>query len=76
MTPFYDLLKSLEGRRILYVDVSFNKSEVHLYLMEILPQLIVLANDGADVYLMHLDDINAVRKEIANYSKIKIAEIE
>lgn len=48
----------------LYTDISFNESNVHLYLKDNLDLLKELTAKGIDVYLMHLDDERKIAKEI------------
>lgn len=58
----------------LYVEVSSRKSPVHLYLPDILDDLIDLTEKGIDVYLMHLDNEAAINEMIAD-TRIKLAPL-
>ena len=48
----------------LYVDTSFHKSEVHLNLKENLQAFYCLFQNGVSIYLMHLDDIDAIENQL------------
>ena len=52
LEPFKPLLKR---GSFLYTEAAYYKSEVHLYLKEMLPEFIKLSDSGVHVYLMHLD---------------------
>ncbi|MDY4414765.1 MAG: hypothetical protein SPE43_10455, partial [Ruminococcus sp.] len=39
----------------LYTEASYYKSDVHLYLKDMLPEFVCLAKSEVYVYLMHLD---------------------
>ena len=45
----------LKNGSYLYTEASYYKSDVHLYLKDMLPEFICLAKSGVYVYLMHLD---------------------
>lgn len=53
----------------LYVDVS-KSSDVHLKISEIINQLNEINNNGTEVYLMHVDDEDYVKKYVNNRYKI------
>lgn len=61
LEPFKPLLKS---GSYLYTEASYYKSEVHLYLKDILYELVDLAESGVQVYLMHLDVEEEIKKLI------------
>lgn len=65
LEPFKPLLKS---GSFLYTEASYYKSAVHLYLKEMLPEFIKLADSGVHVYLMHLDVEDELRKLITDTS--------
>lgn len=46
----------------LYVDTSFHKSDVHLNLEENLKNLLDIYTKGVTIYLMHIDDVDAIEK--------------
>lgn len=69
LTPFLPLLKSGD---YLYTETSYYKSEVHLYINDILSELVNLAGSGVNVYLMHLDNEEEIKKIIGN-TNIKLA---
>jgi len=52
LEPFKQLLKS---GSFLYTEAAYYKSAVHLYLEDMLPELVRLSDSGVHVYLMHLD---------------------
>lgn len=45
----------LKNGSYLYTEASYYKSDVHLYLKDMLPEFVCLAKSGVYVYLMHLD---------------------
>ena len=59
----------------LYVDVSVFYGQIHLKLEDALPQLIELTKQDIKVYLMHLDDIEAAEKIIADIPGIEIVSL-
>lgn len=59
----------------IYVDVSVFYGQIHLKLEDALPQIIDLANAGIKVYLMHLDDVDAAEKIIADIPGIEIVTL-
>jgi len=65
LEPFRPLLG--EGS-FLYTEAAFYKSDVHMYLKDMLPEYISLAESGVHVYLMHLDAEDEIRKLIAGTS--------
>ena len=71
LEPFRMLLT--EGS-VLYTEAAFYKSGVHLYLMDMLPKLIQLAENGIDVYLMHLDNEDEIKKVTAD-TPLRLAEL-
>lgn len=48
----------------LYTDISFAKNDVHLYLKDNLKLLKELTKKGIDVYLMHVDNEEEIKKVI------------
>lgn len=63
LAPFLTLLESGD---YLYTEASYYKSEVHLYINDILPELVNLTENGVNVYLMHLDNEEEIEKIIKN----------
>lgn len=61
LEPFKPLLKR---GSFLYTEAAYYKSEVHLYLNEMLPEFIKLSDSGVHVYLMHLDVEDELKKLI------------
>lgn len=59
----------------LYVDVSVFYGQIHLKLEDVLPQLTKLAKEGKKVYLMHLDDVEAAQKMIADIPGIEVVTL-
>ena len=68
LEPFY---KYLNYDTDFYVDACYNKNPVHLNIKDNILKLNILANNKVNIFLMHLDDENKIRKLIGN-SKIKI----
>ena len=60
----------------LYVDTSVYYGMIHLKLEDALKDFIFLSKIGIKVYLMHLDDIEAAEKIIADYPGIEIVSVE
>ena len=58
----------------IYVDVSVYYGQIHLKLEDALPKLIELAKH-IKVYLMHLDDVDAAEKIIADIPGIEIVTL-
>ena len=71
LAPFLLLLKNGD---YLYTEASYYKSEVHLHINDILPELVTLAENGVNVYLMHLDNEAEIEKIIEN-TNIKLAQL-
>ncbi|MDE6789979.1 MAG: MBL fold metallo-hydrolase [Ruminococcus sp.] len=71
LAPFLLLLKNGD---YLYTEASYYKSGVHLHINDILPELVNLAKNGINVYLMHLDDEEEIEKIIEN-TDIKLAPL-
>lgn len=60
----------------LYVDTSAAyKSDVHLWLPDMLPTLLDLTKKGVKVYLMHLDDIKKAEKIVKGIPGIEVVQI-
>lgn len=71
LEPYLHLLHS---GAYLYMESSFYKSDVHLYIYDILPKLTELAENGVHVYLMHLDNEAEISRIIKNM-KIRLAPL-
>ena len=71
LEPFKPLLKN---GSYLYTEVSYYKSEVHLYLKDMLHEFVDLAESGVHVYLMHLDVEEEIKKLIEG-TPIRLAEL-
>ena len=69
LEPFKPLLKS---GSFLYTEAAFYKSEVHLYLKDMLNEFISLSDSGVNIYLMHLD-VEEKIKEIIDGTAIRLA---
>ena len=64
----------------IYVDASVFYGQIHLKLEDALPELIKLtkmkmAIGGIKVYLMHLDDVEAAEKIIADIPNIEVVTL-
>lgn len=59
---------------VLYTELSFNKSDVHLSCEKYLQILKEYSNNNVDIFLMHLDNEEAILKEIKD-TKIKLAPL-
>lgn len=64
----------LRSGSFLYTEAAFYKSSVHLYLNDILPELIHLVENGIHVYLMHLDAEDEIKKMIEG-TPLKLASL-
>ena len=71
LEPFKPLLKR---GSFLYTEAAYYKSEVHLYLKEMLPEFMELAESGVHVYLMHLDVEDKI-KELIDGTTLRFVEI-
>lgn len=71
LTPFANLAS--EGS-YLYSEISCSNSGVHLYTDDVLPQLVALAERGVNVYLMHIDNEEEIKKAIEG-TPLKLAEL-
>ena len=71
LEPFKPLLKN---GSFLYTEAAFYKSEVHLYLKDMLPEFIRLSDSGVHVYLMHLDVEDEIKRMISD-TTLKLARI-
>ena len=71
LEPFKPLLKR---GSFLYTEASYYKSEVHLYLKEMLPEFIKLSDSGVHVYLMHLDVEDKI-KELIDGTTLRFVKI-
>ena len=57
------------------MDTSVYYGQIHLKLEDMLEEYKILENGAVDIYLMHLDDVNAAKKIIENKENIHIVEI-
>jgi len=71
LKPF---LPYLEKGSILYTEASYYRSDVHLHLPEILPDLLALTEKGISVHLMHLDNEKEILKLIQG-TKLRLAPL-
>ncbi len=71
LEPFKPLLKN---GSFLYTEAAFYKSEVHLYLKDMLPEFIRLSDSGVHVYLMHLDVEDEIKRMISD-TTLKLARL-
>ena len=71
LEPFKPLLKR---GSFLYTEAAYYKSEVHLYLKEMLPEFIKLSDSGVHVYLMHLDVEDKI-KELIDSTTLRFVKI-
>lgn len=71
LEPFMPYLT--EGS-LLYVDTSVHYGRVHLKLEDSLNDFLALNKKSIKVYLMHLDDVVAAKKIVANYPDIEVVE--
>ena len=71
LEPFKPLLKN---GSFLYTEAAFYKSEVHLYLKDMLPEFIRLSDGGVHVYLMHLDVEDEIKRMISD-TTLKLARL-
>lgn len=65
----------IEGS-ILYVDTSVYYGMIHLKLEDALNDFLILNKKGVKVYLMHLDDVAAAEKIVADYPDINVVTLE
>ena len=49
---------------------------IHLKLEDALDDFIALNNKGVKVYLMHLDDVTAAEKIVADYPDINVVALD
>ena len=73
LEPF---LPYLDEGSILYVDTSVYYGMIHLKLEDTLNDFIELNNKGVKVYLMHLDDVTAAEKIVADYPDINVVTLD
>lgn len=72
LEPFVKLLKN---GSYLYTEIASVNSRVHLYIDDVLPELIRLTENGIRVYLMHIDDELKISEKIKN-TAIEFAPLE
>lgn len=63
LAPFLPLL---HPGSVFYTEISYYKSDVHLHMDHILPDLVALSRNGVTIYLMHLDDETKISEIIEN----------
>lgn len=73
IVPFQPYL--VEGS-MLYVDTSVYYGMIHLKLEDALDDFLELNRKGVKVYLMHLDDVEAAEKIVADYPDIEVVTLE
>ena len=73
LVPFMPYLTS---GSILYVDTTVYYGMIHLKLEDALNDFISLNKKGVTIYLMHLDDVVAAEKIVADYPNINVVTIE
>lgn len=73
IVPFLTYL--VEGS-ILYVDTSVYYGMIHLKLEDALDDFIEFNRKGIKVYLMHLDDVDAAEKIVADYPDIQVVTLD
>lgn len=71
LKPF---MRYLTENSVLYVDTSVYYGTIHLKLENALKDFLTLNQKGIKVYLMHLDDLVAAKKMIADYPGIEVVE--
>lgn len=59
----------------LYVDTSVHYGMIHLKLEDALEDFIRLTKNGTKVFLMHLDDVDAAKKIVADFNNINVVEL-
>lgn len=64
----------LTGGSALYVDTSVYYGMIHLKLEDALEDFLTLNKKSVKVYLMHLDDVAAAEKMVADYPGIEVVE--
>lgn len=64
----------LTEKSALYVDTSVYYGMIHLKLEDALEDFLTLNKKGVKVYLMHLDDVAAAEKMVADYPGIEVVE--
>ena len=62
----------LTAGSILYVDTSVYYGMIHLKLEDALDDFLALTENGVKVYLMHLDNVKAAKKIVADYPGIEV----
>ena len=71
LEPFKPLLKN---GSFLYTEAAFYKSEVHLYLKDMLSEFIRLSDGGVYIYFMHLDVEDEIKRMISD-TTLKFARL-
>ena len=74
LDPFLRYL--VEEGTILYVDTSVYYGMIHLKLEDALDDFLSLNRIGVKVYLMHLDDVAAAEKIVADYPDIEVVTLD
>lgn len=80
LKPFEKYIEELYNPKVyeIYVDVSVFYGQIHLKLEDALPELVKLTKmrkRGIKVYLMHLDDVEAAEKIIADIPNIEVVTL-
>ena len=73
LDPFLPYL--VEGS-VLYVDTSVYYGMIHLKLEDALDDFVSFTQRGIKVYLMHLDDVAAAEKIVADYPDIEVVTFD
>lgn len=72
LKPF---LRYLKKGSILYVDTSVYYGMIHLKLEDALDDFLELNKKGIKIYLMHLDNVAAAEKIVADYPDIEVVTL-
>lgn len=73
IVPF---LPYLVDGSILYVDTSVYYGMIHLKLEDALDHFLALNSRDVKIYLMHLDDVTAAEKIVADYPNIEVVTLD
>ena len=60
---------------VLYVDTSVHYGMIHLKIEHALEDFLTLNKKGVKVYMMHLDDVEAAEKMVADYPGIEVVTV-
>lgn len=72
LNPFEPFLERCDE---LYVDTSVHYGMIHLKLEDALADFIRLTQNGTEVFLMHLDDVESAEKIAADFPGIKVVTV-